>query len=518
MKVTSKHSISSNIRNLFAAIKSDLRDRHLNYKRKGLCEIQTSSAKEYKDIKVVIKHDKADMSVGNSILQLLDEFKLKFVEKEGGLNKMSTKRSEMLPMQFHSIKKMIDNGPEKYRAVNLELIDYHHLETTWIPLVKQRKYGEGYVVCHCQLNSKDNKLKFLVFQMVKTSPALKYKVENCTTRLVAGFWVDGHGNVLVYDLNDSGKRRLSLRNWAKYVDNTFLKPYLSRLISIIPTHEYLSTLPILNYPFKNTDRNSISNLRDLLENFTGTKCSRRCAQLHPIIAWNFLKTSRCIKDSDLSKLFQFVIEHSDHQALAHSLHLKYVLHSLYGSSDDYICSGVLFYYYLEKIGNGQIEIEGYNLISEIRDYIEQKLYNRVYPNLKIRSVKRLVAENRKSREDYYQAINPRDITFDPSYNVLTSNSSYKYKYICSQETLYQVGKRLHLCIIFYLEKIANGECGFYLITDQETNKKYVVELVKSETRIVISELKGKFNSPAPDSLKANIQKQLGVNENLSRVS
>ena len=92
----------------------------------------------------------------------------------------------------------------------------------------------------------------------------------------------------------------------------------------------------------------------------------------------------------------------------------------------------------------------------------------------------------------------------------------KYKKINKKEDLYLLGEKQHNCVFTYLKAINKGDCVIY--TCYHKNEQYTICIRKKNNKFTLSEIKGKFNSQAPDDLKSEIRELLKKNNKKTKRS
>ncbi len=362
---------------------------------------------------------------------------------------------------------------------------------------------------HCECSTHNNRAGFYVFKYHDVLPGQQFTLFPAYTQLdlMAAFWISAEGNVRIFETGDRGSRPISLMNRTDYITNPFLGPFLNDLISVKPNNEFLSQLPVRNLPIKNKDRTAASNLKDLLTVTTGVECSKNVSKWDPLLSISYLNSIPKINENDVPRLYQYVSNHPNKDDLIWSMYWN-----LNNCWMDDPCKqysrGILFYYYYDRLQLGTFATQEKN-DETIREYLRLNFLLGQFPNLKIRSIQRLIDECATLRHLFKdQQFIGLPIRFHTVYNVLKTDSNYGYNPINTNGQLLRESHDLHLCLLDYAGDIDRGLCGFYTITDKKTMKRYVAELVLENKYYFLNELKGSYNQDAPQIVIEAVQRQL----------
>ncbi len=130
----------------------------------------------------------------------------------------------------------------------------------------------------------------------------------------------------------------------------------------------------------------------------------------------------------------------------------------------------------------------------IKDYIEMALQRARYPNLRIKSYKRLVAEHDRLAQEINDENIPVFTIKDPGILPSTSNGYY-FEFIGTKEKLVTESQEMHHCVASYADEIIDGSSIIYSISGKErataefcdAGQGYRLEQVTSYRNKVVSE-------------------------------
>ena len=158
-------------------------------------------------------------------------------------------------------------------------------------------------------------------------------------------------------------------------------------------------------------------------------------------------------------------------------------------------------------GSGQATY--WNDLSLVRDYIVECYRLKIKPSMKMKSRARLETEHRRTTALLMAQGIPEIKPFD-CYKDLLAELPYKHEFITKKKRLIQESVEQSHCVASYAHKINSGACGIYSILYD--NKKWTLELNKSNKGFMIAQCKGLRNQSAPIELIEVISKLPGLHE------
>lgn len=103
-----------------------------------------------------------------------------------------------------------------------------------------------------------------------------------------------------------------------------------------------------------------------------------------------------------------------------------------------------------------------------------------------------------------------DISPDSKYPEIIQDGEVTAKLLATREDLVREGIQMQHCVASYGSRINSGKCAVYKVTISD-EWRLTMQLSISNDNFVITQLKGKHNQPAPDSVYEKLEAALGSN-------